>query len=286
MIVLREKVVNKLMINWAASFLSVVILLSMVALPALAAVAANTVNSSSIVDGSIKTRDIKRNAINSSRIRDYSIRKEDIHSGSINKYKLTSNAVNTYKIQDGQVKSDDIADRAVNSAKIADNSVTNADISPGAAISDSKISYSTKTGYLSIPAAAFNPRRETYDYYQANFISMDSGSGYFYAPVQLPQGAVITKLRYNALDNDGVDYTSARIYRFDNFDAGTMHVMAFLTTGVTADSISWQSLSTTAISNATVDNDSYAYVVEVFLDGSGVYAGNTVIEYTYTSPGS
>ncbi len=66
---MKKKVLNKLVVNWAASFLSVVILLSMAAAPALALMAANSVNSSSIVDRSIQTRDIKRNTINSSRIR-------------------------------------------------------------------------------------------------------------------------------------------------------------------------------------------------------------------------
>ncbi len=237
----------------------------MVAAPALALVAANSVNSSSIVDSSILTRDIKRNAINSSRIRDYSIRKEDIHSGSINKYKLTSNSVNTYKIEDGTIK--------------------NADISGSAAISDSKINYSIKTGYLSIPVAELSPHRGNYDYYKANFLFMYSGFGIFYAPARLPQGAVVTKLRYNFKDSSGPNDTAAKLYRFSNSNPNNTGTMALLSTVSMANSSSWRSLSIAAISDATIDNNNYAYVVEVYLSGTGVTAGNIVIEYTYTTPG-
>ncbi len=280
----RGKVVNKVMVNWAASFLSVLLLMSMVALPALAAVAANSVNSSSIIDGAVRTRDIKRNAINSSRIRDYSIRKEDIHSGSINKYKLTSNSVNTYKIQDGQVKSADIADGAVNSAKIANGSITNADISGSAAISDSKISYDTnKTGYLSISPGAFSPESDNTDYYRNHMsLTLDSGSyGWFYAPVELPGGAVVTKLRYTAIDNDDGEETAAQMFRVAHSDQTTDQMANAGTFGL-GSSPSWRTVSDSNITNPTIDNNLYTYVVRIFFsDPVSLWGGNVVVDYTY-----
>ena len=281
---MKKKVLNKLVVNWAASFLSVVILLSMAAAPALALMAANSVNSSSIVDRSIQTRDIKRNAINSSRIRDYSIRKEDIHSGSINKYKLTSNAVNTYKIEDGSVKNQDIANSAVNSAKIADSSITNADISPSAAISDSKISYDTnKTGYLSISPGAFSPESDDTDYYRNHVsLTLDTGSyGWFYASVELPDGAVVTKLRYTAKDNIGGEETAAQMFRVAHSDQ-TSEQMAIAETSGLGSSTSWRTVSDSNITNPVIDNNAYSYVVRIFFsDPANLWGGNVVIDYTY-----
>ncbi len=281
---LREKVISKLIVNWAASFLSVLLLMSMVALPALAAVAANSVNSSSIVDGSIRTRDIKKNAVNSSRIRNYSIRKEDIHSGSINKYKLTSNSVNTFKIEDGAIKNQDIADGAVNSAKIADSSITNTDIANGANISDAKISYSTKTGYLAVPPSALSPSIYDTQYRVGSFLyNDDANQAFFVAPVYLPNGAKVTKLSYQAYDNTGGGWTYVNFRRTSNGASETIAA-----TGASIDTGVWETYSTSAINNQIIDNSSYAYYVLVFLSGgqgANIKAGKIVIEYTYTTPG-
>jgi len=265
------KVANRLVINWAASFLSVVLLLSIAAAPALALVAANSVNSSSVIDRSIKTRDIKRNAINSSRIRNYSIRKEDIHSGSINKYKLTSSSVNTYKIQDG--------------------SILNRDISGSAAISDSKISYSTKTGHLTISALMVSP--------YIMFGSSDSRNGdgfgniwatgpasqYFAAPVRLPEGAVVVNFSARLFDNSPTYRAKAVLWRQDSESSITDMATAETTFGGT--SVSWQTKTAPSISSSTIDN-SKAYFLLLYLDGR---AGDATqfsyaeITYEYTTPG-
>ncbi len=270
---LRKKVINKLVVNWAASFLSVLLLMSMVALPALAAVASNSVNSSSIIDGAVRTRDIKRNAINSSRIRNYSIRKEDIHSGSINKYKLTSNSVNTYKIQDGTIK--------------------NVDISGSAGIADSKINYSTKTGYLSIPPSAFIPNKliNTYEHNAGFFLySTASGTRRFYAPVHLPEGAKITKVTFETRDNSASYKLSWKLERrYTSGGTPTLGTMATAGTTNASQASPWQQLTDTSILNNVVDNSSNSYFVEAMFNGSTtslVRAGRVLIEYTYTSPGS
>ena len=295
MISLRKKVVNKLVVNWMASLLSVVILLSIVAAPALALVAANSVNSSSIVDRSIRTRDIKRNAINSSRIRNHTIRKEDIHSGSINKYKLTSGSVNTYKILDGSILNRDIANGAVNSSKINDGSVVNADISAGAAISDSKISYdTTKTGHLSIPPSAFAPETQSNSYMQKDgFYLYTTAAGIqgFFAPVQLPHGAKVTKVTFEVYDNHGTYSLTCQLRR-RSASGGTTSLQSLASRGTSAASAigSWQNLEDTSIvaGRDVVDNINYSYFLEAEFSGNSinVRAGRVLIEYTHTSPGS
>ena len=278
---MRKKVVNKLVVNWAASFLSVLMLMSMVATPALALVVANSVNSSSIVDGSIRTRDIKRNAINSSRIRDYSIRKEDIHSGSINKYKLTSNSVNTYKIADGSVRNQDIANSAVNSTKIADGSIKNADISPGAAISDAKFSYSTKTKVLSMSSQAFMPRDESQNFTKvSNSLYMQAGSGAFSAPVYLPQGAKVTNFKVVGEDNSGGTLSGSLYRRTESVSK----VMAELTTGGAV--AGWRTFTDSTVIEAVIDNDNYAYFALVDFDvaSSTLELDRVIITYEVSGP--
>ncbi len=254
---LRRKFVNKVVVNWAASFLSAVILLSMVAAPALAVMAANTVNSSSIVDGSIRTRDIRRNAITTSRIRDYSIRKEDIHSGSINKYKLTSNSVNTYKIADGTIK--------------------DADISPSAAISDSKIGYSTKTRHYSLAPAAF----------AVNIVPALADDGSFLrplattmtAPVNLPDGASVTNLLFAAYDNASDDATATlmRTDRSENADV----LVSVHTTGTGA---SPREFSSSSVTNPVIDNANYSYYVMINTQNGDERIDGVFITYQVTGP--
>ncbi len=264
---MSKKLTNKPMANWAALFLSVVILLSMVAAPALAYMAANSVNSSSIVDGSIRTRDIKRDAVNSSRIKNYSIRKEDIHSGSINKYKLTSNSVNTYKIANG--------------------TITDADISGSAAIADSKISYSTKTKYLSVPVAAFSPiYGDTYDGWFAGYMYATSGgsNAFFLAPVNLPHGALVTNVRFILYDDSASSDHWVNLWRI--LPDGSMTQMATaVTSGKTT---AWQTVDDNTISgNRAVDNSRDAYMIGLRLDGTEQFKIRTrhvIITYKVSGP--
>ncbi len=50
----------------------------------------------------------------------------------------------------------------------------------------------------------------------------------------------------------------------------------------------WQEITDLSINFATINNNSHAYYVNVLIDRSGtlIRAGNIVIEYSYTSPGS
>jgi len=266
------------MVNWAASFLSVVLLLAILAVPAMAYIAANQVVSSSIKDGSILNRDIRQNVISSSRIKNNTILNRDIHE----------NVISSARIRDNAILNRDIKQNVISSSRIRNGTIQNIDIAPGAAISDSKIGYSTKTSYLSIPVSELSPTREDHDYYKGPSLRIESGSGAFWAPIQLPHGAVITKLRYNAYDDSSSYYTYAKLYRISNFNPNTSNEIAELTTLPTANLSSWRPLSTNTISYATVDNNNYAYAVQVYLSGPStntLLAGNTVIEYTYTAPG-
>lgn len=90
--------------------------------PDLRAYAANTVFSTDIVDGQVKT--------------------VDIANGNVTNAKLAANSVTTTKIGTSAVTNSDIAANAVTSGKIADGAVTNADLA-GSAVTTNKIADGT-----------------------------------------------------------------------------------------------------------------------------------------------
>src|SRR3989304_4275858 len=106
---MSKEVLKRLLVKGAVSYTAVILLILTVTMPALAALAANSVDSAAIIDGQVKTRDLRKRAVTAKKI----------------------------------------ALGAVRSAQIKDGSVANADIANGAGIADSKINYATKTGYLS-----------------------------------------------------------------------------------------------------------------------------------------
>ena len=248
---MKGKLKIRALVNWGASLLSVAMLLSMAAAPALAALAANSVDSAAIVDGQVKTRDIRKRAVTAKKI----------------------------------------ARGAVRSAQIQNGSIMNADIAANAAIDDSKINYATKTGYLSIPPAAFSPLNESYVYSIGEtgfYVTGGTPSGSFYAPIQLPSGAVLKKLTYTSQDNSGASFTSATIARAKNSSPASLPGLAFVTTQGQPNSAAWQQRETSNITDPTIDNATYSYSLRVFLGdnlANGIEAGPVVIEYTYTTPG-
>ncbi len=179
---------------------------------------------------------------------------------------------------------------AVGSADIADGSLTGDDIADGS-VSDSKISYSTKTGYLSIPAAALDPAYDGIDYIHTWSRAYDksylSGLGVFIAPVHLPQGAQVTKLRFYAKDNRSAPYVSARLIRIGHTNP-TQFSMAHVSTAGMTNSTTYRTLVDNVHSPAgTIDNNNFSHVVEVGMGekSNELRVGNIVIEYTYTTPG-
>ena len=118
--ILHRKVISKLVARGTIYLMSGALLLSMVAAPAIAVLAAkNSVNSRAIIDHTIRSRDIRNGAVTTDRIAMRAIRRGKIAIG----------AVRSYHIKDG----------AVTTAKIFDGTIVNADISILAAISASKI---------------------------------------------------------------------------------------------------------------------------------------------------
>ena len=223
---------------------------------------------------------VDANTVGSEQIIDLSIKPWDIAKG----------AVKSIKIAAGAVRRGHIANGAVNSAKIADGSITNADVAAGAAIDASKIKSVTKTGYYQLLGSDFMPEDNGVTYDKNGYFvyaTAPAGQSWLVAPVKLPQGAVVTRVRYVVRDNTGSDYSRVLMIRRDNAMTGQTMVDAS-TVGI-APSPDWQTIEPNYIDYQVIDNANYAYTVEVRLVGaedSKLSAGKVIITYTYNSPGS
>lgn len=129
----------------------------------------------------------------------------------------------------------------------------------------------TKTGYLSITAAAFTPR--TNNSYVENDGYLLYGEDNFVAPVYLPHKATITNLTYYWINEAPA---SSLIYLYRNQMNGDVDEMAYAWCCGEGTGSDW----TDEIYYAEIDNSMYSYYVEIsIIPGMGCYG--VVIEYTY-----
>jgi hypothetical protein len=141
----------------------------------------------------------------------------------------------------------------------------------------------TLTGVLSIPAAAFNPSAGGYDYENDGRYLFTNGVpnsliGTFVAPVQLPQGATVTKLTFHWYDANTTVFGVADLWR-TKFAVGSAGKMAsatsFFVTG------GYGSTHDASIKFATIDNSQYSYWVNWAIPVGNDSRGCAVtIEYT------
>ena len=145
------------------------------------------------------------------------------------------------------------------------------------------------TAVLTIPAAAFTPFEDGYDYENhGRYLFIKSGVsgpyGWFSAPVSLPHGATVTKMTFHWYDDDTQGLSRNGIARLQRtrFGQGNFEEMAYAETPNAASG--YGSTSDTTISYATIDNSQYAYWVvwDLPVSGSGISVKgcDVVIEYT------
>lgn len=122
--------------------------------------------------------------------------------------------------------------------------------------------------FYSVPACAFQPRTSG-DVFVRVGQMIENMAGveddyYWYAPVNLPHGAVVTELLASLIDyDDGVDITCSlqRVSQTDT--SGTSEIMAeVVSAGMSLD---LQHPTDSSIVNATIDNAAYMYFVEAVL---------------------
>lgn len=116
---------------------------------------------------------------------------------------------------------------------------------------------------LSIPAQGFKPSSTAMDVSVDSLAvrALTSGQGVSVdAPVHLPDGAVITEFAMFATDNDSLTGFTFVLVRV-GLASGTATNVASLSTTAAGASASVQTLATTTITGAIVDNSQFAYYV-------------------------
>ena len=95
------------------------------------AYAANTIASSDIIDGEVRTADLGADAVNSARIANGQVQVADIGQGAVATDELANGQVKAADIGDGEVKSAEIANGQVTADELAANSVRADEVADG-----------------------------------------------------------------------------------------------------------------------------------------------------------
>ena len=138
----------------------------------------------------------------------------------------------------------------------------------------------TKTGFLSIPAGAFNPKNNTMTYYCDGLYIV--GNGTFYAPVYLPNEAIVTKLTFHWADDSESKDANLILWR-GGIEGGWAEGMAEL--GTHGSDGQGKNSSVDEIYHATIDNANYSYYLTLW-SYLWIYCNNVQIEYTYVTGGN
>jgi hypothetical protein len=146
-------------------------------------------------------------------------------------------------------------------------------------------------GILSIPAAAFTSYRDGYDYqnhgrYLKHFHDENGllDAGVYYAPVNLPDGAVVTRVTYHYYLTYTSGYAGDVYLQRSKLDQDDYSNMA--SKGIYPPPTGFKSASTDEITNPTIDNSQYEYWVAVVLpvsqsgEDQQIWNCGVVIEYT------
>ena len=142
------------------------------------------------------------------------------------------------------------------------------------------VSWYTQTAYISIPAAAFRPQEDGYDFRNigTQVINNDGDSDQYNAQVQLPHGATVTKITFYYSDNSSSDASVS--LRRTSITSGGSTTMA----SITSQGSGLGHTETTAIDPDTIDNSSAAYYLSLLLPDSDTVGIAVLIEYAYTGP--
>lgn len=151
---------------------------------------------------------------------------------------------------------------------------------------------SAKTHYYSTPPAAFTNEGSSYTttigpygLYVPDGIA--TTVAYLQAPVNLPDGAIVTKVDGYVIDKDGTYNTQPLQLWRNDFTAGTAAGSAVMMASVaatTGSSTLIQSISTTAITSPTINNSVYTYYLRWGTQqaNSNLILCKVVITYTVT----
>ncbi len=129
-------------------------------------------------------------------------------------------------------------------------------------------------GYISVPASAFGPTSDNYDYDNEGYsLKTVTGGGAFTAAPRLPHGATVTSMTAHFRDQDAVNFGIVEMHRTE---FGTHVEMAQV---YSADYV--DSSSDTSINYAVIDNSQYSYYLYMGVLGPSITLYEVLIEFTY-----
>ncbi|HKB49990.1 MAG TPA: hypothetical protein VKC63_01000 [Solirubrobacterales bacterium] len=91
---------------------------------------AASVSSRQIVDGTVRTIDLRDNAVNSPKIADASVTANDLGTNSVGADEIAENAVTSPKVAPDSLTAGDLGPASVTSSEVADQSLTQDDLGP------------------------------------------------------------------------------------------------------------------------------------------------------------
>ena len=145
----------------------------------------------------------------------------------------------------------------------------------------------TVKGYVSIPAVAFTPDTDTYQYYRD--VGYIRGEGYFSADIHLPDGVTLTNMTVYLNDNTTQNGLSVFLFCHEWYIGtygieGIWWVIAGVGSGLTEDP-GVTMLYDDTIENATVNNANCAYSVELDLpvNTTDLCLYMVILEYEYVA---
>jgi hypothetical protein len=140
------------------------------------------------------------------------------------------------------------------------------------------------THHLTLSPPAFRPEKQAPDYriYNAGATG-GSGDAALEAPIELPDNATITSVRFVALDNANPTDVRMRVDRFGVTSNSVTYVAIQMTNGASA---AFQSLTSPV--HEVIDNENYYYYAIAFPSGGNWDGSNTTVKsviITYTVEG-
>lgn len=140
---------------------------------------------------------------------------------------------------------------------------------------------SAQTRYWSIGGAGFLPQRNTTAYFKT-FDYLTSATGSFFAPVYLPDGAVVTSMEISYWDNQGAANAFVYLERYQKNGSSADVNMA--TVQSSGSSGAWETASNTSIDRATIDNSQYVYRLRAVMNNTNIRLSGVELSYTVTNP--
>ena len=140
------------------------------------------------------------------------------------------------------------------------------------------LSASTGGGQVSVPAAAFRPQFNGYDFANNgnNVFNNPDFTQYWIAPVQLPDGATVTKFTFYWSDRSSDRNARADLDRNDWEGQNPVNMATAFSSGASG----WGSTETTDITVPVIDSG-HGYYVQVTLPRHDIVLFGVVIDYNY-----